>query len=138
MIWTGWVEGRRTHLGPSCSALLVLRLAHGSCAEGRVVEGVTAGGEHGLLGADVCGGDIEVVVREFTYACDGAARGQCQCEMTVGWGERLTAGLLGGGWWTEVAELGLVLSGRLGGAGVCHGCWVSTLVGEDVSASASG
>lgn len=56
----------RTDLWPTCSALLVLSFAEGGCAERRIVEGVPLCSEGGLLCADVCGGHVEVVVREFS------------------------------------------------------------------------
>lgn len=52
----------QTDLWPTCSALLVFSLAEGRCAKRRIVEGVALCGERGLLGADVCGGHVEVVV----------------------------------------------------------------------------
>ncbi len=45
-------------------APLCVCFAHGCGAEGRVLECVAAGCEHGLLGADVGGGGVEVVVWE--------------------------------------------------------------------------
>lgn len=51
-----------TDLWPAGSPLLVFSLAEGGCAKRRIVEGVPLRGEGGLLGADVCGGDVEVVV----------------------------------------------------------------------------
>lgn len=56
----------RTDLWPACSALLVLSLAESGRAKRRIVESVAPCGERGLLGADVCGGHVEVVVWEFS------------------------------------------------------------------------
>lgn len=58
MVWTD--------LRPACSAFLVLSVTEGCCAKRRIVEGVALCGEGGLLGADVCGGHVEVVVREIS------------------------------------------------------------------------